>query len=203
MTKNILAAGLLVAVCLMALSCSKSEGTAREDEAGASSTESEEVVLSRAARSRGLPVKEQDEEEPRAEVVLGGFVYEWRTSPQKGLHVTLDFVNPRDTYERARGYLFLIASYSGRARASVGVFPRNAELDGGRPVDHKDGTHLLYRKDHQVRVFIPYTDREGYYDLLRVLVYSEDGKVEMNQTYELEITGEPTGSVKLKATLNL
>lgn len=192
---------IVIAMCVAVLGCSGGEPSEERGAGSSSVSESEAQAPSKAAAARGVRV-EQDEQ-PGPEVVLSGLVYEWRTSPEKGLEVTLEFENPSDTYERARGYVFAVARSSGSAVSDLGVYPWNAELEGGVPSDYTEGTHMVYRKDHVVRGFIPYTKGEGYYDSLRVLVYSEDGDVLIDQTYALEITGEPTGPVRPKPTLVL
>jgi len=175
------------------------------DHAGAAVTDDGESMPSAEARSRGVatsPADENDELQPL--VVLDDIVYDWRVSPERSLHVTLGFINPNDTYERARGYVFIIASSRASSGAVYGVYPWNAELDdSGLPVDYMDGTHLLYRRDQDVKASIPYQNVSGYYDVLRIIVYSEEGDVLIDNTIDLEVTGEATGPVKAPVDLDL
>lgn len=160
---------------------------------------------SEAAQSRGLPVDdsgENDGTEPM--VVLNDLVYEWRTSPQRGLQVELEFINPYDTYERARGYAFVIASYGLSGGSVYGVYPWNAEIgEDGFPIDPTAGTHLLYRRDQNVRGFIPYENSEGFYNILQIIVYSEEGELLFTNRLDLDVTGDPTGAVRPPRTINL
>lgn len=175
----------------------------REEQTERSGASTERTAPSDAARSRGLPVDSKDEEaeEVRPEVTLDSMTYEWRESPDRGLHVRLEFVNPNVTYERARGYAFLIASSS--LGGDTGVYPWNAGLSDGEPKDHRDGTHLLYRDDQTVSAFIPYRGGVGYYDRLKMLVYDEDGELLIGQSYELELDGSPSGPKEMEPALVL
>lgn len=202
MTRGCLALSLLVAASLSLFGCSgDTEDVPERQEESASEPAAEVTAPSRAARSRGIAVEEDPEYGP--EIVLSDFTYEWRLLPAPGLLVSVEFVNPNDLFERARGYVFLIAGYSGRPGANPGTYPRDVDLWEGLPANHAEGSHILYRKDYTIRAFIPYTDLEGYYDSLRILVYSEEGEIEIDQSYKLEVYGEPTGRVKPKPTLVL
>ncbi len=185
--------------------CSETREDAPEsDRSDAVSEAAAPRPVSDAAKARGLSVQREDEEPADGPAVaLDGVAYDWRLIPDKGLVVTLEFGNENEVFERARAYVFLVAEYSARRSVNRGVFPLNVEFDGDRPVDYTAGTHILYRKDHTMKCFIPYTYREGYYDSLRVIVYSEEGDVLINRTYHLDVTGEPTGLVKTKPTLML
>ncbi len=141
------------------------------------------------ARSRGVATGQNESAEPPSpQVLLSELTYEWRTAPERGLMVTLDFTNPADTYERARGYVFLVAESSATGR--TGVYPWNTRMVEGLPEDYTEGTHLLYRATQQVRGFIPYEGSSGMYDRLRLFVFHEDGRLLTNRTYTLELTGE-------------
>jgi hypothetical protein len=155
-----------------------------------------------AARARGIAVVEEETEgDVEPEVLLGTLEYEWRESPERGLRVEARFVNPNVTYERARGYVFFVASSS--LDGASGVYPWNAGLRDGEPEDHRDGAHLLYRDDQTVSAFLPYRGGVGYYDRLKVLVYDEDGEVLIGQTYELEVDGTASGPKEMKPKLVL
>ena len=176
-----------------------------EGQTGSVTADAGVLTPSPAARSRGVATIETDEDgELKPLVVLQDIVYEWRVSPERGLHVKLGFINPNDTYERARGYVFIIASSRASSGAVYGVFPWNAEIgEDGLAVDHTDGAHLLYRRDQDIRASIPYENASGYYDVLRILVYAEDGDVLIDNTIDLEISGEATGPIKPPADLAL
>jgi hypothetical protein len=145
-----------------------------------------------AARTRGVVYRDRgDAPEARPQVVLSEMTYEWRTSPDRGLHVTLNFTNPADTYERARGYVFLIAESTRSGSLVQGVYPWNTRMDGNLPEDYTDGTHLLYRESQQVRAFLPYPRSDGHFETLKLYVFHENGKLLTNRTYELDFTGAP------------
>jgi hypothetical protein len=202
-TRGLLAISLLLVAALSLSGCSSggTEAIPEREEESAPASETEASVPSQAARSRGIAVEEEPEYTP--EVVLNDLIYEWRLSPRPGLLVTLEFVNPYDLFERARGHVFLIASYSGRPGVNMGTYPSGVELEDGLPASYADGAHILFRKDYTIRASIPYEDREGYYDSLRIVVYSEEGEIKIDQSYKLEVHGEPTGQVKPKPTLVL
>lgn len=188
---------LVVLACLgLAGGCSRRGESPESSKAVGSQAESGDAATSDAARSRGVAADTTapgGEKKPRIE--LGNVVYEWRVQPEKGLHVTVDLTNPVQGDDRARGYLFLIASSS--ADPSIkGIYPWNAVLKDGKPKDVKSGTHLLYRTSDQVRAFVPYRKTTGYYDTLTIVIYGEEGEEVTNQTYELEVTGQPTGPKK-------
>jgi hypothetical protein len=197
MNVRVIAVLAVLATLAFAGGCSRRGERAESHKAVGSHTESDQTATSDAARGRGVSSSDtgaaSEQQAPRIE--LGDVTYEWRTAPEKGLSVTVDLLNPVKSYERARGYIFLIASSSSDPSAK-GIYPWNAVLDGERPRDFKAGTHLLYRKDDQVRAFIPYKRSGGHYDTLTLLIYNEEGESLMSQTYELEVTGEPTGPKK-------
>ncbi len=175
------------------------------DQSGAAVADDGRSMPSSEARSRGVATTRVDENEGlQPLVVLKDIVYDWRVTPERTLHVTLGFINPHDTYERARGYVFIIASSRASSGAVYGVYPWNAELDAdGLVVDHTDGTHLLYRRDQEVKASIPYRNVSGHYDVLRILVYAEDGDVLIDNTIDLDVSGEATGSVRAPVDLDL
>ncbi len=175
------------------------------DQSGSAVADDGRATPSPGARSRGVAAIEADEDEGlQPVVVLQDIVYEWRVSPQRGLYVTLGFINPHDTYERARGYVFLIASSRASSGAVYGVYPWGIELgEDGLAADYMDGTHLLYRRDQEIRASIPYENATGYYDVLRILVYAENGDVLIDNTIDLEVSGEPTGAVRPPVDLTL
>ena len=175
------------------------------DQSGTAVVDDGRSTPSPEARSRGVATIEADDEDGlQPLVVLQDIVYEWRVSPERGLHVTLGFINPNDTYERARGYVFIVASSRASSGAVYGVYPWDIDLgEDGLPVDYMDGMHLLYRRDQEIRASIPYRNASGYYDVLRILVYSEDGDVLIDNTVDLEVSGEPTGAVRPPVDLTL
>jgi hypothetical protein len=175
------------AVTLVGCSRSDERAGAREEAAPMDEQTAE------AARTRGIArAGDEPEEEPVPQVVLSEMSYEWRTSPEKGLAVVMEFTNPADTYERARGYVFLVAEYQvNGSTVERGVYPWNTRIVEGLPDDYREGTHLLYRDTQTVRAFIPYERADGYYNILRVHVYHEDGRLITNRMYELDITGTP------------
>ncbi|MBN2564984.1 MAG: hypothetical protein JXB46_04670 [Candidatus Eisenbacteria bacterium] len=180
-------------------------GCSRDDEQTQERARTESVDIDEetaaAASTRAVPQEGYgDESDPLPRVLLSELTYEWRTSPEKGLMVMLEFTNPADTYERARGYVFLIAEYEayGGSIAERGVYPWNTKMENGLPQDYTEGAHLLYRDEQAVRAFIPYGRSDGYCNRLKLYVYHEDGRLITNRTYDLDITGTPgeTGSVK-------
>ncbi len=203
-----LVAFLLVGVmAVIALpGCSGKEEATPRTEAGevesGNQEETQTAEASRAAKARGVPV---GGEEPEAGpvVTMEGLTYDWRLEPEKGLLVTIEFGNENEVFERARAYVFIVAWYSAREGSSRGTFPWGVDFDGNEPVDYTKGTHIVYRKDHTLKCFIPYRDREGYYDTLRVIVYSEDGEALKDQRYQLDVDGVPTGTVKTRPVLTL
>ena len=174
--------------CLALAGCTSSEEPAVEAEPEPLDEETAAV-----ARTRGVATSAhaEDAEEASPQVVLSELTYEWRTHPDRGLQVILDFTNPVTTYERARGYVFLIATSTMSGREVTGVYPWNTDMEGALPEDYTDGAHLLYRDHQQVRGFIPYSPADGHYQMLRVYVFHEDGRLLTNRTYDLEITGAP------------
>lgn len=186
-----LAAVLIVVLlgCLVFPGCTGSDEPAVEtDSTPEPEPLDEETAI--AARSRGVADDAQSySEDAKPQVVLRELTYEWRTVPQKGLQVALDFTNPAGSYERARGYVFLIAGSTMSGTPVTGVYPWNTVLDGGLPEDYTDGTHLLYRDRQLVRGFIPYAESEGHYETLTLYVFHEDGRLLTNRTYDLEISG--------------
>ncbi len=202
----ILLLAILLAVTIGGCSASgddaatESSGTETENTA----QESEEGGSSRAALGRGVSTGDEEEDAALSpEIRLVEFTYEWRVSPKQGLQVDLSFENPHDTYERARGYVFVVAGYTSSRGAVSGVYPWNAELRDGLPSDYSDGSHLLFRREQAISAFIPYENSEGYYDNIRLFIYTEEGDLLKDQHYELDVTGEPTGVRKPKVQFNL
>lgn len=181
---------LLLAICALLLGCARSEERASESpEPEQVSEEVAEVARTRGVREEGY---QSEEDTGTPQVVLSEVVYEWRTVPETGLLVSLTFTNPAETYERARGYVFLVAESTLYGSPVTGVYPWNTRLgDDGLPEDYTDGTHLLYRTEQLVRGVIPYPRSDGYYNILKLFVFSEDGGLITNRQYDLEITGEP------------
>ncbi|MBD3368337.1 MAG: hypothetical protein GF405_09250 [Candidatus Eisenbacteria bacterium] len=201
-------AAALAAVVALGAGCSGSEAGREQAQAEADAGErgtgsTDGSVPSEAARSRGLAVRDEADEveEVKPEIVLQTVVYEWKESPERGLRVVFEFVNPNVTYERARGYAFAVASSTSGGRP--GAYPWDAELVNGEPEDYRDGTRLLYRDDQTVSAFIPYSGGVGYYDRLKVLVYDEDGDLLIGESYELELDGSPSGPKETKPALVL
>jgi hypothetical protein len=205
MRDRIAVVAIVVFASLIVCSCARTDS----EDAGASDSEShsgqgswrgrdDAEIPSEAARSRGVPSYEQRErpEEGEPQIALRGLTYEWRLEPEKGLQVRLDFVNTRDTYARARGYLFLVATSKAYPSAPAGVYPWDARFEDGRPEKHTDGNRLLFRDELESRAFLPYRASEGYFDHLRILVYDEAGAVVIDLDYDLDITGEPTGPME-------
>lgn len=145
-----------------------------------------------AAQTRGVPTEDYGRDEaPSPKVLLETIEYEWRTSPDKGIAVTMEFINPAETYERAKGYVFLVAQSTLGGGLYESVYPWNAHFEDGLPEDYTDGTHLLYRDSQTVRCFVPYERGDGYFNKLKLFVFSEDGKILTGRDYDLQITGEP------------
>jgi hypothetical protein len=199
----------VVCLCLsMALAIVGCSSGGSESEPGDNSSTSTTVSEQRsgeasaAARARGLPA-ESKEAEGRPVVTLDDLSYEWRQTPQEGLEVLLKFGNSNDVFERARAYVFVVAWYSAREASSTRVYPTGVDLDGGLPSDYTDGTHILYRKDESVNCFLNYGDREGYFDRLKIIVYSEEGDLLINQEHSLDVNGEPAGRKTVKPVLAL
>jgi len=193
---------ILSALILVFAGCSTEEQVAKQDETRGDGGVVESEDASDASRSRGVSVEEEEEEE-RPTIVVGELEYEWRHVPQRGLYVRILFVNPRETYARARGRVFLIAESSVASAPTTGIYPWDAELDGDEPTNYRDGANLLFRVDQEVRAFLPYTAWDGYYDSLRLLVFEDDGDVLIDRLQPLEITGEPSGIVKVQPELTL
>jgi hypothetical protein len=184
-----LAVVLLSATSLTLAGCSQTEEPPRTR---AENTPVDEQTAE-AARTRGVAEEGYgDDTDPVPRVLLSEMSYEWRVSPEKGLLVTLEFTNPADTYERARGYVFLVAEYEAYGSiAETGVYPWNTTMAGNLPEDYTDGSHLLYRDEQTVRAFIPFERADGYYNKLRLYLYHEDGRLITNRTYDLDIAGTP------------
>ena len=73
--------------------------------------------------ARGVITDTREEDaEPSPEIRLAKLTYEWRVSPKKGLQIRLNFENPHDTYERARGYVVVVAGYTESGGAVTGVY---------------------------------------------------------------------------------
>ncbi len=205
---SLVALGVLLAVLA---GCSGGEQEVESDipeggeQSGSAVADDGRTAPTSGARSRGVATiegKDDDGLEPL--VVLQDIVYDWRVAPERGLHVTLGFINPNDTYERARGYVFIVASSRESSGSVYGVYPWDAELgEDGLAADYTDGMHLLYRRDQEIRASIPYRNASGYYDVLRILVYSEDGDVLIDNTVDLEVSGEATGPVRPPVDLAL
>ncbi|MBD3348521.1 MAG: hypothetical protein GF400_04920 [Candidatus Eisenbacteria bacterium] len=204
MTRALLVAVSVMAVAVFGCAGEAEETSARTDSPGGegAARTTESPTASDAARARGL-ASQDDEPEEKPVITLEGISYEWRQVPDTGIHVTLEFGNQNEVFERARAYVFVTARYSGREASSIRAFPWDTELVDGEPADYSEGRHIIYRKDYTVDCFVPYEDREGYFDRLRVMVYSEEGDLLINQEHELEVTGQPTGKVKVKPTLAL
>lgn len=173
--------------CLILAGCTSSDEPAVESEQEPLGEEATAAARTRGVADRGR----SDDAELNPAVLLSEMTYEWRTSPDRGLHVTLDFTNPADSYERARGYVFLIAESTSSGSPAKGVYPWNISMEGDLPEDYTDGAHLLYRDTQQVRAFIPYPRSSGYFESLKVYVFSESGRLLTNRTYELGFTGAP------------
>jgi len=190
---------LSLVLALAVFGCSRTKDKAAQEEGGGAS----EAETSEAAAARGVATGDGDAEvstEPR--IVLDVIEYEWVLTPEKGLHVALDFINPNQGYGRAKGSVFVIGTSTGDSSVR-GVYPWNTTLEGDRPADYSAGGRLLYRTEQRLTLFLPYTGGTGCFDVLRILVYDDDGGVIMDETRELPITGEPTGRQKITQTLAL
>ena len=183
----------VVALAIALLACVVLSGCTSSDEPAVRAQPEPEPLdeeVAEAAASRGVAEKVQDgnddADEATPQVLLTALTYEWRTTPENGLQVTLEFTNPVRTYERARGYVFLIAQAGSQIRS---VYPWNTTIVEGLPEDYTDGTHLLYRDRQEVRAIIPYPGSGGYFETLRLLVFHENGRLLTNRTYDLNITG--------------
>jgi hypothetical protein len=205
MKRKLLIVLVVLVASLAAGSCTRGapEGAGESDAGsrsgeGAWRGEGDSEEPSEAARSRGVPPHElrDDSEEAEPQIAIRGFSYEWRLAPEKGLHVRINFVNTRETYARARGYLFMVASSNTMPSVPASVYPWDARFEGGYPETHTDGNRLLFRDEIESRAFLPFSGREGYFDHLRIIVYREDGTITIDLDYELEVTGEPTGPVE-------
>jgi len=175
-------------VCLIVAGCT----TSSDEPAAKPEPEPLDEKTAAAARTRGVVTRDPDDaKEAKPQVVLSQMTYEWRTSPDRGMQVTLKFTNPVDTYERARGYVFLIAEATRSGSLIKGVYPWNTNMDGNLPEDYTDGAHLLYRDSQQVQAFLPYPRADGQFETLRLYVFHENGKLLTNRTYELDFTGAP------------
>ena len=160
-------------------------------------------TVSEAAASRGVAGEGGDETSSADPVVVLETVeYEWRTSPERGLEVWLRLSNPGKDTGRAKGYAFAITG-SDSDPAAHGVYPWNATLKDGEPADFERGARLAYWEETDLSFFIPYKERAGCWNTLRLLVYGVDGQVVVSETHELPITGEPTGRQKLEQKLVL
>jgi hypothetical protein len=194
--KRRIAAVLIIAMAAGALTgCSRTEEPAREEqEAQADLGPTGEA--SDAARLQGLAMGDTGAgEAPMAEIALNNVTYEWRTTPTRGVYVEIGFINPHDEYERARGHVFIVAGTSSFGDVR-GIYPAGARFDDEYPKDFSDGTRLLFRKTDEIKVLIPYTHSEGYYEWLRVLVYGADGRLLIESGYDIEDPGVPAGPKK-------
>jgi len=200
-----LVAALCLGIVLAIAGCGgESDDTTTGDAGSNAGTESgaRPDEVSSAARERGL--KAEGEEEAGGPIVtLEDVSYEWRHTPYTGLQAYLTFGNANEVFERARAYVFVVASYSGRPETSARGYPLDAEFSDGMPTDYRDGAHILYRKDQDVNCMIRYEGGDGYFDRLRVIVYSEEGELLINQSYTLDVNGEPAGRKKIRPILDL
>ena len=187
MSRFVVALAIALLVCVAFSGCTGSDEPAVRAQPEPEPLDEE---VAEAAASRGVAEKVRDDDddadEATPQVLLTALTYEWRTTPENGLQVTLEFTNPARTYERARGYVFLIAQAGSQIRS---VYPWNTTIVEGLPEDYTDGTHLLYRDRQEVRAIIPYPGSGGYFETLRLLVFHEDGRLLTNRTYDLNITG--------------
>lgn len=173
---------------LLVAGCTGGSEEAVERPASGSESEPLDEKTAAAAQTRGVR-SAAPKDDPKPQVVLAEMSYEWRTSPDRGLHVGLHFTNPAGGYERARGYVFLIAESTMTGSHIRAVYPWNVVMDGGLPANHTDGAHLLYRDRQLVEAFIPYERSDGHYETLRLYVFDEGGRLLTNREYELAITG--------------
>jgi hypothetical protein len=194
--------GLLVLGGVLVMGgCSRTEDSAQvSGEAPPVDEETAEVARTRGVAREGG----EDDPEPVPRVLLSEMSYEWRVVPEKGLMVVMEFTNPAETYQRAKGFVFLVAEYKVNAStAETGVYPWNTRMAEGVPEDFSAGSHLLFRDTQTVRAFIPYERADGCYNTLRVFVYHEDGRLITNRTYELDTTGEPGESGSFRPGFDL
>jgi len=188
---------VLALVLVTALAGCSGGGDTKQERGGSGSTASE------AAASRGVAGEgagETTDAEPT--VVVDAVEYEWRNSPERGLEVWLRLSNPGKDTGRAKGYAFGIAG-SDSDPSLQGVYPWNATLKDGQPADFQRGARLMYWDSTELSFFLPYKERAGCWNTLRLLVYGEDGSVIVSETHELPITGEPTGRQKIEQKLIL
>jgi len=190
MSRFVPALALALLACLVLSGCTGSDEPAVRAEPEPEPLD-EETAAAAATRGVSPSVQAEDAAEATPQVVLSALTYEWRTVPENGLQVTLDFTNPVRTYERARGYVFLIAEATRSGSRISGVYPWNTTMVEGLPEDYTDGTHLLYRDRQEVRALIPYPGSGGHFETLRLLVFHENGRLLTNRTYNLNITGVP------------
>ena len=106
--------------CLILAGC-----TASEEPAAKPAPEPLDEETTASAVTRGVSPKAHvdDVDEAKPQVVLAELTYEWRTNPERGVQVTMDFTNPVRTYERARGYVFLVAESSMSGSRITGIYP--------------------------------------------------------------------------------
>jgi hypothetical protein len=190
---------LVLVLCLGLVGCSRTGDRA----GGQKGTASQGDSVSEAASSRGVAGGEAEgaaSTEPS--IVLDGIEYEWAVSPDRGLQVSLEFVNPGKDVGRAKGYAFVIAG-SSKDPAVIGVYPWNAKVVDGTPESYAAGGRVLFWDEQKMTIFIPYKERAGCFDTMRVLVYDDEGGVILDETHELPITGEPTGRKRIQQTLVL
>jgi hypothetical protein len=192
MRRRISAVVILVLAMTVLVGCSKNAETEGEEQRE-ETTEAAAGETSEAARLRGLSVGDTGAGMAVApEITLKDVVYEWRTTPTKGVYAEVELANPHDTYQRARGYAFIVAGTSSFGEVR-GVYPNDVRFDGEYPEDFSDGRRLLFRKTDELQILIPYAHAEGYYEWLRVLVYDADGRILIDQSYDIEGAGTPTG----------
>lgn len=193
------ALAFMLVLCLGLFGCSKTGDRADEQEG----TASQASEASEAAASRGVASgNAEDTGSAEPSIVLDGIEYEWVVSPERGLQVALEFVNPGKDVGRAKGHAFVIAG-SSKDPAVTGIYPWNAKLVDGAPEDHATGGQILFWDKQAMAVFVPYKERAGCFDTMRILVYDKEGRIVLDETHELPITGEPTGRKKIEQTLVL